>query len=1035
MNDSEDDLLRTEITPSMTPSTSEKFSGIQAKPINPNLENEILIFPKQVEFPPSFVNIQSSKKIIITNSSKDDATFLVNLKGKDPSFLVSVSSISIPSGKSSSLSVSYKPTKLGNNYSILELTGPMEVTLSITGSCIDIPLIVQPQDSDVWHLIDPTKKETEIDIINRDKVRTYKCICTSNTSSIKLSQNVVNIFPNATETIKATLIDSNNIYRKPQFSLVCEETGTTIIREFIIDQEKQTFVIDFGKQFANSKVSRSIKKEAFNKDSQIVQKPKEPFDVVFNNGSFSFVFSPTRENTYLDVAKFNDKDVQLRGECIPLPFAFDETTFRITNLTKQMLNLEISSLTKGVTVMNTPLTIDPLLSQVLTLKVDRNDSVIPDFEVRYETARIILHSNKEVSKQSTKKVTISEVTELAPSSLSSTPMISNKEINQSTQSNETNQEKSEEIQNETNSNQQKPEKQNIAPKQMLNNNNKKNIKNIKEMPNIQNDQDNDIFVDPQTIVLPNVSKEIPAQQTFLIECESTFDVEAPKWLQFPTSISSQVPFTIQCKSIGRRETCSHVSIISKTEEVSVPVIAYTGKSIVSCPPNARLRYEMGQTYVGEVEVFNEGDRTAFALLTAAEEMDIDVKLSPPACVIPPNYSQVFEFVVESPPKLGLEIPLVLYSGDEILRQIKAVISPSDFFVTAFDGIETQTEIVRFQKVLNEIDPKAFSRIFKKNVFVHKLKLITPDKNSAKRIAISPESILILGDEGARVTLTNMSPDNISFTAFALNPAVTVFPTQGIIPKYEEVQIFVDMLKKTTTSIELRTEDGVISIPVSYSKAFIADFPVGRIRETFSLKSKVIDFGLCEETNTRKINVSLSNLTGNKISLTVRSKSKNYRTEKVFTYPFSVTIKPLSVSEFIVEFTPNMKYTFEEVLILDNDGDTQELKLIGKGIPKPKKEMGAETESVDFPLCEVGKTKKGTIKVANRSTKATRFTAIVTYPFFCPVTSFLVEARNYVLFPIHFSPKTEGTFKSEVRFTSKDGKPFSVVLRGSSFLPN
>ena len=84
-------------------------------------ENEILIFPKQIDFPQTFVNSSVTKKLIVTNTSKENVTFLVNLKGKDESFSVLSNSITILSGKSTSVTVKYNPAKVGKNYSILEL--------------------------------------------------------------------------------------------------------------------------------------------------------------------------------------------------------------------------------------------------------------------------------------------------------------------------------------------------------------------------------------------------------------------------------------------------------------------------------------------------------------------------------------------------------------------------------------------------------------------------------------------------------------------------------------------------------------------------------------------------------------------------------------------------------------------------------------------------------------------------------------------------------------------------------------------------
>ena len=996
MIESEDDLLKTDVSSLVSPTNTKRFTNSSISSKKSNLENEILFFPKQIDFPQTFVNSSITKKLIITNTSKESITFLVNLKGKDQSFSVSSNSVTILSGESASIAVKYKPTKIGKNYSILELIGNVEFSVSVTGKCVEVPISLPRQDLDFWKLSYPMKVTTKIPITNSDSTNTFKCICSLSSTSVKLNQNVVDIFPNSTEELEATLVDNENGEKSVEFTLVCKETGTKITRCFFIERkEKNKKVVDFGKLLAYTKLTKSI-----HVSSNIVRKPNEPFSFRLTGKNCEISFCPTKEKLFTDEIEFEDESISLRGECISVPFSFDDDSLKFINMSSNKIKLFVKSLTEGIIVQNSCLEIEPQMSDVLLLKVNSDTPVIPSFEVNFDGIATIVKGRKEYAKEA-RKVTIKKET--------------SQDFMESTNHHESASEEEETQKEEV----QIPKKK-VKPKLAK----KKVVEKKKEA---------EILFEPQTIVLPNVSEDSPALQTLIINCDSPFNIEAPKWLEFPTAVESQVPFAITCTQLKRSEACSHVSVISGDNEVSVPVIAYSGKSVVACPTTARLVYDLGQKYTGEVEVVNEGNRSAFALMTAAEDIDINVRLSPPACVIPPGSSQVFEFVVESPPKLGLEIPLILYSGDEIMRQVKAILSPDDFFATSFDDVDSDNEISRFKKVLNEINQKAFTRVFKKNVYVHKLKLFTPNKKQARRVAISPESITILHNEGAKLTLTNMSSEDVSFAAFALNPAVTVFPSAGIIPRYEEVQLFVDMLQRTSTSVEIRTEDGVFSIPVSYSKTFISDFRAGKIKETFSLKSKVIDFGLCETSATRKINASVTNLTGNKLSLSLRSKSRNYRTEKVFSFPFSVNIKPLSVAEFIIEFTPNMNFEFEETLLVENNDYVQELKLIGKGIPM-KKKSGALTESVDFPLCDVGKTKKGTIKISNKSTEAIRYTAISTYPFTCPVTTFVVEANNYVLFPVKFSPKTEGTFKSEVRFTPSKGNQFSVTLRGSSILP-
>jgi hypothetical protein len=69
-------------------------------------------------------------------------------------------------------------------------------------------------------------------------------------------------------------------------------------------------------------------------------------------------------------------------------------------------------------------------------------------------------------------------------------------------------------------------------------------------------------------------------------------------------------------------------------------------------------------------------------------------------------------------------------------------------------------------------------------------------------------------------------------------------------------------------------------------------------------------------------------------------------------------------------------------------------------------------------------------VNNKGNSRVKVCAAVKGPFVCPVPNFVVEAKCYVFFPIHFAPKKIGRNSGVLRFRSEGSEDFVVELRGT-----
>jgi hypothetical protein len=269
---------------------------------------------------------------------------------------------------------------------------------------------------------------------------------------------------------------------------------------------------------------------------------------------------------------------------------------------------------------------------------------------------------------------------------------------------------------------------------------------------------------------------------------------------------------------------------------------------------------------------------------------------------------------------------------------------------------------------------------------------------------------------------------IRVQAFASGLA-SVAPESAMAQPYSELRLAVQLTGDLTT-IEIRSEDGIVSIPIRKVKSPISG-PLKLGPKCFKLSRKTIDFGMCDAGGARKSNVSVTSLCEKTVNLSLRSIERSWRlNERVFDVPSSVKVGPFARAEFIIEFRPTTEMDFQERFLVECGGQKGTLRVSGRGIIAQKGFLvGTESQSLEFPVCEVGRVKRGRLRVNNRSDGAVNLVAFITPPFTSPVTTFSVEPNCYVLFPVHFAPKAPGSFSGSVRFRSDTSSPFAVALRG------
>ncbi|EAX92300.1 hypothetical protein TVAG_337200 [Trichomonas vaginalis G3] len=436
-----------------------------------------------------------------------------------------------------------------------------------------------------------------------------------------------------------------------------------------------------------------------------------------------------------------------------------------------------------------------------------------------------------------------------------------------------------------------------------------------------------IDISPEMIIIPAVDQNSNAIP-IIIKSNGNFTVKGPKWLEFPSSIEPNEEFSVNCRDF-QREICLSRIIVCSENLKEIPILAYKGKSSVRAEEKVELFYSGEDQYEGEIEITNEGDRSMFCILTALDEHPgYDINISQSSAVIKKFSSLKFTFIVKVTDKNTKEfdIPILLYTGDEIIRQIKALLNPNCFFSEIFKGLQIDDELGKFSKKILNFDKKYFNKIFKDMVFVNELTLFTRQNDNLSTILVSPTNLVMNPNKTSNLTLINTSQNRVYFEAKCVSD-VKLSNQKGFIESYSELNLQVFCQKQIDSEIEIITQNDRIRVPVSFKTISISNL------KSFSISSNIVDFGVCKVLKKKISEFQITNLTGKKIDLFIKSFKKSHVRESVFDYDKYISLSPLAIVEINLEFTPSFQSQFEECVEIVNQDDRESciLKLVGNGI--------------------------------------------------------------------------------------------------------
>lgn len=993
------DLLRTDIAfggsdDEIENSSAKSWSEAYASP-------EISCFPEKVVFAPLYLNSIAHQKILVTNSGITVEHLKLQLEG-DNAFEIRSNDITIPPGESIPFMVSFHPLHEKNYTAVLFLEGKSKITINVSGQCLPPPIEITEQSAPLWDIVSTRSSSFPVTVSNHSATNRMTVSLSTNCECFIVREDQIEIAPNSFKDVLIDYDPSKPCATAPKLICKCDSVNQVIVRTFNVIDPRNCVYMDFGVVAVGNIAKRSMR---FDKQEKIpiLEKPFSASPATHQN-AFHFFFHPTEPGDYKETAKFMDLDVKLTGQAIKLPFVIHPENMLIENTSAEQIRLEFEVSPPTLSVVPCAIEISPratsfvIIHRAKTLK----GTVIPMLAVTY-----IMSNGKRVLSRF----------ELPPSTENTQ---TGKEISASFQEQNSVDSDSADDEESCTGSQIKvlsPRERSWRQKSSM----------IRGKP---------LLLAAHPSFLGFFQMDTSMTSTFVVTGCDEFELQGPKWLSFPSDIEVDAQISVKCHSLPSVVTGSAIKIESQgSAPLLIPVIGYKGKSEMSCMTRIPLTWAMDDHYVVQMEIRNVGTRTGFVVLTAADGCKYNVRVHPVAAVIRPNSKEVFEFIVDSPQRCGLHVPVTLYSGDEILRQIKAKLNPDDFFAEVMKSVKVRDETAPFESYLQHIEPKEFTREFKKMLTVKNIEMYSPERTLSTRLAVSPPKLEFFDDETNTLSIINMSSDSMAVQLFASENYVILKPSNAVLKPYSELRVSVQMIGRVATTIEIRSEDGIITVPVQMVRD-AAEQPLKKLNKRyFKIDQKIIDFGICEVGGTRKLNAIMTNQCDSIINVRVRSTSRSWKVNTpIFNVPSSIRLGRFNKTAFMIEFNPPFELDFQEEFVVEYKDQVSTFKVIGKAVGKTKGTyVGTDSQSLEFPLCQVGRMKRGRLRVNNHTPQRANITARTDYPFICPISSFTVEPNCYVLFPVHFSPKLPGEFSAVLRFNSDVSPNFAVQLRGTAFV--
>lgn len=531
-----------------------------------------------------------------------------------------------------------------------------------------------------------------------------------------------------------------------------------------------------------------------------------------------------------------------------------------------------------------------------------------------------------------------------------------------------------------------------------------------------------------------VSSRTPTYFELTINSNSNIEVEAPDWVQLPHMIIPHSMFSMVVSSLPSETRSSNFTIHSETGELQLPILAYKGRSNLVFGKEIDLIEITDDQYTASMVVKNIGDRSGFIAFTLSDSMNVNLRVSPPVAIIEPNGSQQVKFLFTIR-NSEFTIPIVVYHGDEILRQLQSMVQPNDYMSTAFHEIENANEVSEFENAIGNCKPQDVLKAIRKCTSTSKLVFKRPQKSiGLNRYTISPSAIEFVADEEGKVSILNLSPEPLSFIASATSKNVNFSPHYGSAPPYGEaiINVTLDSINESNLIVKIGRDSTTIPLKKFYSSSLNTKKRevISAMNETitqnrgFMVTDTAIEFDCVPINQSKTIQFVVINNDRQQTTLFLSP------TNKFFKCDSQITLGPEAHEVVNVVFTPKTVGVVNGKLDILNQFKKISLELSGEGVSDLNSVSSFITHPLEFPTCLPGTIRRAQLRVSNKLDQVVEITAYTEEPFCCPYPHFEIEPYSYVLAPIRFIPKEAGEYSGRVEFRSSSGTVTAIELYGA-----
>lgn len=886
------------------------------------ITRQITVFPTTVDFHPTFPHVPANFTVLIANPYHYPQAVNISFNG-DKCFSTSSPQYVIQPGEVRSCVVIFNPKSPGKFKTMMKVTSDDNdpCIVSIQANCFPSPLVFPFEEIQSFEFNDISTEFT-FTLHNKSIIDTIHVVITPNSSSFSITNPSIELKPKESADVTLLFNPRNIETNLHTLNVQCTETGDSFDLELNVGRIRQTITVDLG----NISVGKSVSKTISLPNAVQLTEIQPPFSISAEENNLNSTevsinedpkmdvtvkYCSKEEGAHMEFVEFEDFFLLLKGQSFVPFFSIDKSQKKddITVLSNQTDQVQICKISFSENFENfTDIKLRP--KQTYEVKMNK----MSDLYVSWKKNDDLIIDHFELPKQDI-PVTIIKETPTALSKKKSTIPITLNNDGDSPRHVTLQLDHSDFALDENYKTLVLPphtmQSVNVTFTPTKSPKSKASLKLIDKsnVTKLSLECGLPLICDRPFIPFFGASKYEELQQTVTVTGANDIEIISPDFLK--TEFDEEThKATIECGDIPESTVLTDITFSSESSaSINVPVIAYRGASDLILTPPSPLEKRKG-LLTTTIEVTNKGMRSGFVIFTGANDNKREIHASPSYAAIPAAKKMNFKFIVDEGEG---EVKIEMHSGDEIMRQIRALLKPDSFYATQFADVKTRDEISLFRENKKVFDEKYFTKIFKSSL--KKKIIVLPENENDSEAEILKEfndeptfsisetnvdfgNIQVKEERKSIITIENLSmkPTKVKLSHQSKDVHV---PSLIKLKPSEQQQFTVDFVPqksgKFTEEIQIQNEAETKIIKLS------ADV------EEPMVQIDTLNFGTCAVGRLHRGKLQISN-----------RKSSAVVIEAVVEQPFYLPIKTVEIEagcfvKFPVHFIPNVIGPFQAKL--------------------------------------------------------------------------------------------------------------------------